>query len=853
MISLSVNGKNYTVEAAEDTPLLWVIRDHLGLTGTKFGCGISRCGACTVHVDGEAVRSCVTPVSAVVGKKVITIEGLSMDGRHPVQQAWIADEVPQCGYCHSGQIMSAAALLAKIPKPTDADIDEAMSGNLCRCGTYQRIRRAIHRAAGMMEISGGLAHGFHSSPGGIQRPSIVESSEVALNAFVRVGKEGGITIVVNKSEMGQGVYTALPMLVAEELECDWAEVRVESAPVDPVYNRTNLGFQMTGGSSSVYSEWDRLRKVGASAREMLIAAAAETWKIEKSRCRAENGVVIHPGGERLTYGQLAEKAAAMPVPEEVRLKDPSTFKLIGRPTKRLDTPAKTNGTALFGMDVKIPDMLTALIARPPLFGGKVKDWDSKEAKAVSGVKEVVNIEAGVAVAAADFRSATLGRKALKITWDEGPLADLSTGGLREQYTSLAKTPGVAVRKEGDPEKAMAAAARQIQSEYEVPYLAHAPMEPLNCCVDLRPHSLEIWTGTQFQTVDRDAAARVAGLKPEEVRIHTTFLGGGFGRRANPNSDFVVEAVQVAMAVKKPVKVVWTREDDIRGGYYRPMWVDRIAAGVDSSGNLTAWEHTLVGQSILEGSPFSPMITQEGIDPTSVEGAEDIPYEIPNILVGLHSTDLGVPVQWWRSVGHSHTAFVVESFLDEIAHSLGKDPYELRRRLLARHPRHLGVLELAAEKAGWGTAPEAGRGRGIALHQSFGSFIAQVAEVSVTPAGQVRVHKVVCAVDCGRVVNPDTIKAQMEGGIVFGLSAALHGAITFKNGRVEQSNFHNYRLLTMEEMPEVEVYIVPSSEAPGGVGEPGVPPIAPAVGNAVFAVTGKRIRRLPISPGDLKEE
>ena len=599
MISLNVNGKNYSVEAAEDTPLLWVIRDHLGLTGTKFGCGISRCGACTVHVNGEAVRSCITPVSSVAGKKVITIEGLSVDGGHPLQQAWIADEVPQCGYCHSGQIMSAAALLSKIPKPTDADIDQAMSGNLCRCGTYQRIRRAIHRAAGMMER------------GGIQRPSIVESSEVALNAFVRVGKEGGITILVNKSEMGQGVYTALPMLVAEELECDWAEVRVEPAPVDPIYNRTNIGFQMTGGSSSVSSEWDRLRKVGASAREMLIAAAAEIWKIEKSRCRAENGFVIHPGGEKLTYGQLAEKAAAMPVPKEVRLKDPSTFKLIGRPIKRLDTPAKTNGTALFGIDVKIPDMLTALISRPPVFGAKVKDWDGKEAMAVAGVKEVVKIEAGVAVVAVDFWSAALGRKALKITWDEGPLADLSTAGLREQYTSLAKTPGVAVRKEGDPEKAMAAAARKIWGEYEVPFLAHAPMEPLNCCVDLRPHSLEIWTGTQFQSVDRDAAARVAGLKPEEVKIHTTFLGGGFGRRANPDSDFVVEAVQVAMAIKKPVKVVWTREDDIKGGYYRPMWFDRIAAGLDSSGNLTAWEHTIVGQSILKGSPFAPMMTQKG--------------------------------------------------------------------------------------------------------------------------------------------------------------------------------------------------------------------------------------------------
>ncbi|MBI4766001.1 MAG: molybdopterin-dependent oxidoreductase [Deltaproteobacteria bacterium] len=841
MILLNVNGKNYRVEAAEDTPLLWVIRDHLGLTGTKFGCGISRCGACTVHVDGEAVRSCITPVSTLAGKKVITIEGLSVDGRHPVQQAWIDDEVPQCGYCHSGQIMSAAALLFKIPKPADADIDKAMSGNLCRCGTYQRIRRAIHRAAGMMEREGSGKKAIAESI-----PSFV------FNPFVRIGQDERVTILVNKSEMGQGVYTALAMLVAEELECDWARVRVEPAPVDPVYNHTAFGIQMTGGSTSVLSEWDRLRQIGAAVRERLISAAAEAWKIDKSLCRAQNGVVIQSNGEMLTYGQLAEKAARLPMPKKVQLKDPASFKLIGRPIQRLDTPAKTDGTALFGIDVKIPDLLTALIARPPVFGGKVKDWDIEKAKAVTGVKKVVKIEAGVAVVGVDFRSAALGRKALEINWEEGPLASLSTVGIREQYARLAKTSGVTARKEGDPEKAMAAAARQIQAEYEVPFLAHAPMEPLNCCVDLRPHHLEIWTGTQFQTVDRDAAARVAGLQPEEVKIHTTFLGGGFGRRANPQSDFVVEAVQVAMAVKKPVQVVWTREDDIKGGYYRPLWFDRIAAGLDSGGNLIAWQHTIVGQSVLKGTLFGRGMIKSGIDVTSVEGAEDIPYEIPNIVVGLHSPDLGVPVQWWRSVGQSHTAFVVESFLDEIAHSLGKDPYEFRRGLLNRHPRHLGVLELAAQKADWGKKPASARARGIALHESFGSFIAQVAEVSVTPAGQVRIHKVVCAIDCGRVVNPDTIKAQMEGGIVFGLSAALHGAITFKKGRVEQGNFNDYRLLTMEEMPVIEVHIVPSNEAPGGVGEPGVPPIAPAVGNAVFAATGKRIRRLPINPGDLKK-
>lgn len=675
----------------------------------------------------------------------------------------------------------------------------------------------------------------------------------ALNSFIRIGTDDVVTIMVNKSEMGQGVYTSLPMLIAEELECDWSKVRVESAPVDSVYNHTSFGIQMTGGSSSISSEWERMRKIGAVAREMLVAAAADTWKVESTSCRAENGRVTHPSGKMLTYGQLAEKAATMPVPQEVALKDPSAFKIIGRSAHRLDTPGKVNGKALFGLDATTPGMLTAVVARSPVFGGKVKSFKAEKARAVPGVKEVTQVQSGVAVVATNFWSANLGRRALEVVWDEGPLAKLSTATMREEYANLARTPGAVARREGGPEAALASAAKQVDAEYEVPYLAHAMMEPLNCLVDLQAHKCEIWTGTQFQTVDRDAAARVAGLKTDQVSIHTTFLGGGFGRRANPQSDFVVEAVEVAQVIKKPVKVVWTREDDIQGGYYRPMWYDRIAAGLDSNENLIAWQHTIVGQSILKGSPFEGPLTRDGIDATSVEGAEDIPYEIPNVLVDLHSPVIGVPVQWWRSVGHSHTAFVVESFMDEVAHKAGREPFEFRRRLLARHPRHKGVLELAAQKAGWGKPLPSGRARGIALHESFGSFVAQVAEVSVDPAGKVRVHRVVCAIDCGRVVNPDTVAAQMESGIVFGLSAALHGAITFKNGRVEQRNFNDYPVLRMEEMPEVEVHIMPSQEQAGGVGEPGVPPVAPAVTNAIFALTGKRIRRIPIKAEELKKE
>ena len=702
-------------------------------------------------------------------------------------------------------------------------------------------------------LGGGLILGFHLPLFGIKEQAMAANKEsTALNAFIHIGPDNRVTLLVNKAEMGQGVYTSLPMLIAEELECDWSQVRVAAAPVAAEYNHTAFGMQMTGGSTSVRSEWERLRRVGASAREMLIAAAADLWQVDKASCRAEKGQVIHPRGNKLSYGQLAAKAAGQPVPKEVTLKDPSEFKIIGRPTRRLDTPAKTNGKAGFGIDVKIPGMLTAVIARPPVFGGKVKSCDSAKARSLPGVKAVVEIEAGVAVAAVDTWSALRGREALKITWDEGPLADLSTDGLRKQYSELARTPGALVRKEKDPEKALAEAARRLEAEYEVPFLAHATMEPLNCTVDLRSTGMEIWTGTQFQSVDRAAAARLAGLQPEDVKLHTTLLGGGFGRRANPRSDFVIEAVQVAKAVQKPVQVLWTREDDIKGGFYRPMWLDRMVAGFDGAGNLTVWGHTIVGQSILRGTPFEQALSKEGIDVTSVEGAEDIPYAIPSLLVTLHTPALDVPVLWWRSVGHSHNAFVVESFLDEVAHAAGKDPYDFRRGLLSRQPRVLGVLDLAAQKADWGKPPASGRARGIAVHQSYGSFVAQVAEVSVSPAGSVRVHKVVCVVDCGRVVNPNIIEAQMEGGIVFGLSAALHGAITFKNGRVQQSNFDDYPILAMDEMPVIEVHILPSREDPGGIGEPGVPPIAPAVANAVFAATGRRIRRLPIRSEELKK-
>ncbi len=706
-------------------------------------------------------------------------------------------------------------------------------------GIVKMNRRDFIRTG--LAFSGGLVLACHFGvPGSGGQPG--GPAAFAPNAFLRVGSDGSVTVIVNKSEMGQGVYTSLPMIVAEELDCDWLLVRVEPAPVAAVYNHTLFGSIMTGGSTSVRTEWQRLAQAGAAARDMLCRAAARVWKVDPQTCRTEKGQAVHPDGRRLSYGELASQAAKLEVPGEVQLKDSARYTLIGHPVHRLDSPAKVDGSAVFGLDVRLDDMLVAVIARPPVFGARLKNVVDAKAKAVSGVHAVVAVPAGVAVVAEGFWPALQGRRALQLDWDEGEGAALSSAGLRREYAGLARTPGLVAHRKGDVQSALSKAVRTLEAEYALPFLAHAPMEPLNCCVDLRADGCDIWTGTQMQTNDRDAAARVAGLPPEKVRLHTTFLGGGFGRRANPASDFVVEAVQVAKAAGRPVKVIRTREDDMRAGYYRPMSHHRLAAGLDADKRISAWRHTIVCQSIMAGTPFAG----KGIDETSVEGAADTPYAFANLLVDLHSPKLPVPVQWWRSVGHSHNAFVVESFLDEVAHASGRDPLELRKTLLVGHPRRLGVLALASRKAGWGTPLPAGHGRGVAVHLSFGSYVAQVAQVSVNAKGDVRVHRVVCAVDCGRIVNPDIIAAQMESAIVFGLSAALYDAITLKNGRVEQGNFGDYPLLAMDETPLIEVHIVESNEAPGGIGEPGVPPVAPAVANALFAATRARVRSLPLT-------
>jgi isoquinoline 1-oxidoreductase beta subunit len=660
-------------------------------------------------------------------------------------------------------------------------------------------RRTFLKTSAM--VGGGLVVGFFV-PAAARRMALAQGAPAApaalpeANAFLRIGGDESVTVVLAHSEMGQGIWTTLPMLLNEELDADWSRIRVEHAPAAPVYRHTAFPIQMTGGSTTTWSELDRYRQVGAVARTLLVAAAAARWGVPPAGCRTEKGYVLC-GDRRASYGSLAEAAAKLPPPASVALKDPKDWKVIGQPTRRLDTPEKTTGRAQFGIDVRLPGLLTALVAHPPTFGGRVRSLDATAAKAVPGVRAVFEIPSGVAVAG------------------------------------------------GDAARALAAASAPLVAEYAVPYLAHAPMEPLNCTVRRDAQGCEIWTGTQFQTVDQQRAAEILGLKPEQVAIHTTFLGGGFGRRANVASDFVIEAAHVAKGLDRPVKLVWTREDDIRGGYYRPMAVHRLEGALDERGAPVAWRHRIVTQSILAGTPFAAMI-KDGVDPTCVEGAADSPYAtaIPNHRVDLHAVDAGVPVLWWRSVGHSHTAFAVESFVDELAHAAKRDPLEFRRALLARSPRMRAVLELAAAKAGWGSPLPAGRARGLAVHESFGSIVAYVAEVAAD-GGRIRVDRVVGAIDCGVCVNPLGVRAQIESGIAFGLAAALHSELTIRDGRVVESNFHDYRVLRLHEMPRVEVHILESREKPGGAGEPGTPPIAPAVANAVFALTGRRLRELPL--------
>ena len=722
-------------------------------------------------------------------------------------------------------------------------------------------RRALLKSAGSIGTLA-LTIGFEWA-GTTRRAAAIAAAAggapFAPNAFLRIGADDSVTVIAKHLEMGQGSYTGIATIVAEELDADWTRVRVESAPADAkLYNNFVFGpMQGTGGSSSMANSWPQLHDAGAKGRAMLLAAASKDWHVPVVELTVEKGIVYHrPSKRHGSFGSLVRTAATLPVPDQVTLKDPKSYTLIGHYPARVDVPSKVDGSAQFTLDVVLPGLLVALLKRPPLFGATVRSYDARAAQAIPGVVNVVQVAAGVAVIAKNFWAAKQGRDALVIEWDDSQAEKRSSAELLAEYRQLAEQPGLSARKDGDAVQAIRNAAHRLSASFEFPYLAHAPMEPLDAVVKLSASSCEIWAGDQFQTVDQNNAASTAGLTPQQVTIHTLYAGGSFGRRANPGSDYIVEAVSIAKAHGAdgtPIKLQWTREDDIHGGLYRPMYFHKLEAGLSDKGELTGWRHHIVGQSIMADTFMAPMMIKNGIDPTSVEGAATIPYAIPNVSVELTTVKTGVPVLWWRVVGSSHTAFAVEAFIDEVAHAAGADAFTFRRKLLEHEPRMKAVLELAAEKAGWSSSPMPpmgkGRGRGIAVAEAFNTLVAQVAEVSVDDSGHIRVDRVVCAVDCGTPINPDIITAQMQGGISFALGAVMHGAITLKDGRVEQDNFNSYRVMRMNEMPKVEVYIVPSTAPPTGVGEPGVAPAGPAVANAIFAATGKRIHVLPFpTPG-----
>jgi isoquinoline 1-oxidoreductase beta subunit len=702
--------------------------------------------------------------------------------------------------------------------------------------------------------TGGLVLGFVLPAGGrlARAADAAKPAVYAPNAFLRVAPDNTVTVIVNRLEFGQGVHTALPMVIADELDADWRQMRAELAPAADVYKDPVAGIQMTGGSGTIAHSFTQYREVGARARAMLVQAAAGKWNVSPAQCRTAKGVVFGPAGQKATYGALAEAAMALPVPETVTLKDRKDFRYIGKPMPRLDARAKSSGRQQFGLDVKPAGTKVAVVAHPPMFGAKVAKFDASKAQALRGVVAVLEVPldrggSGVAVVADGYWPAKQARDLLAIEWDTGAVDKVDSGKQMAQFAALARTPGAVARKAGTAR--LADAHRKIAAVYEFPYLAHAPMEPINCTVDLKIDACTLWVGSQFQTIDRAAAAAAAGLKPEQVTLNTMMAGGGFGRRATPTSDFIVEAVNVAKAYKTaghagPVKLIWSREDDIRGGYYRPSHVHRADIGLDADGNIVAWDHTIVGQSIMAGTPFEKFMIKDGVDATMVEGM-GAPYDVPLNLTA-HSVKANVPVLWWRSVGSTHTAFVMETLIDEAAHAAGQDPVAYRKKLIdAKHARHHAALDLAVARSGYGkkTLPD-GRAHGVALHESFNTVVAYVVEASVVD-GSPKLHKVTAAVHCNLAVNPLTIEAQIQGAALMGLGTTLPGArITLKDGVVEQQNFGDYTVARMNDMPQIDVHIVPSREPPTGIGEPGLPPLAPALANAVFRLTGKRLRKLP---------
>ncbi len=878
--ALTVNGRRRTVESADpDLPLLWVLRDQLGLTGTKYGCGVGVCGACTVHVDGKAMRSCQVPVSSLPGHAVTTIEGLSQDAAHPCQRAWLAEDVAQCGYCQPGMIMTCAAALAGPGRAT----------RRVRRGRSRRARLPLRhlrarpaRARPLMGVGLGVSRRATrrdflrvSALGGAAlvlrvpillpedtraaaEAAFAAQQEFAPNKWITIDGEGAVTLVASRAEMGQGVRTALAMILAEELEADWKSVTV----VTPSPGERYPGMR-TGGSGSVSGYWKPLRQAGAAAREMLVAAAAEAWAVPAAECRAQSGAVIHsPTGRSLGYGELAARAAARAIPKEPRLKPESEFRLVGTRVPRVDGPAIVTGKAVYGLDARPKGALVAAVARCPVPGGRVQSFDASRASRVPGVRRVAAISTGVAVVADDTWSALRGRDALVIRWDEGENRSGSNAAYWERLREAARGSRV-TRSEGDVTKALSESARRLDATYDYEFQAHAPVEPMNCFADVRPGRCTIRVGTQAPNQAQEAAAKLLGLPLEAVRVEVPLLGGGFGRRLD--HDYVPEAVELSRAIAAPVQIVWTRQDEFENDRFQPASFNELSAGLDAGGRLVAWRHKNTSFHLTQFGPYAPD------DADTYEenpwGVFDNPYRVPNLTAEYAVAKAPVPTGSWRSVAYPSSVFARESFLDEAAHAVGKDPVAWRLSLLEgagvlrvgdwqiQRDRLAGVLRLAAEKSGWGgpLAPVPGRrvGRGVAANVYHGrTHVAQVAEVSVGEAGDVRVHRIVCAVDCGQIVNLGGVEGQVESGIVWGLSAALKTEIVFRDGRVQAKTFRDYPVLRLSETPAIEVHAVQGVEAPGGMGEPPVPPVAPAVANAIFAATGKRARRLPIRPADL---
>ncbi len=858
-MKLTINGAEVEVDDRHSkTPLLWVLRDVLELRGTKFGCGAGFCAACTVLIDGRNAKSCQTVAERIVGKQVITVEGVAGPVIDAVREAWHRGNVVQCGYCQPAQTLAATALLQSNPSPDEASVSRWMNGNVCRCGTYPRIRQAIHTAAETL-ASGRPPQPLTAQPE-LDVPELtLEEKSDPVHPYIRVKPDGTIVVYSSQIEMGQGVHTGLATIVAEELDADFDAIQVvnaangATASGDLYGNPFSGGFQITGASTSTRGFWLRYRTVAAQARARLVAAAAQAWQVPQNEIDVASSVVSHRSGKSARFGELATRAEQLPVPDSVEPKERASYRLIGQEGRlRVDAPAKILGRTRFTIDVSLPGLLTAIVLHPPRFGARMVSVDDKAALAEQGVKAVVPIENGVAVVGETFSDAQRGMRLLDVVWNDDDAERRGTDKLLEEHRRLVESGDRAVvaAETGDVALALANAKHVVDAFYELPYLAHTPMEPHNAVCRMRDDGrLEIWASTESPVYAQTSAAAAAGVEREQVVVHVTKAGGSFGLHSSSRRDPTSEAVQVAKALgwQHPIKLQSSREEEFKSGRYRAMAVHRIRAGSDASGRLIALHQQMAAQPTSPNLPnVGEVLFRNGVDFMTTTGAVDSPYAVENFKLEASNVEAGVPIMVWRSVGNSHTEFARESALDELAIASLRDPIDLRRELLAKNPRTLRALEVAAERASWGSPPAEGRARGVAC-SNFLSSCAQVAEVSRDERGRIRIERVVFVLDCGITINPDLIRAQVEGGILYAISAAAWGEIVLADGGdIVTQNFDRYPVVRMQSVPQIEVYLLDSNEAPTGVGEVSVPTTAPALANAIAALTGARIRRLPFS-------